>query len=363
MFAVSKGGGLLLITFSSVSKTYEDGTDALTSLDFDVKEGEFFVLIGPSGCGKTTTMKLINRLIEPTKGEILFHGRKIHTLPIHELRWNIGYVLQQIALFPHMSVAENIAVVPEMRKWDRLRIHRRVDELLEMVGMEPTAYRNRKPAELSGGQQQRVGVARALAADPDLILMDEPFSALDPISRERLQQDIRSLQREIRKTVVFVTHDMDEALALGDRICLMKEGRVVQIDTPEELLLHPEDDFVKQFVGDRKSPWMTAVEVMVDRHSRLVTDEAEADRWTGEEEPLFLRGEGNRFLGRWEGGTLHRDVPILSHDTCLQEALGVFRETECDQLPVLQGEELVGVLSWRSIVEYLEQVDAGGRRS
>ncbi|MFD1394338.1 ABC transporter ATP-binding protein [Kroppenstedtia eburnea] len=348
-----------MITFTSVSKTYEDGTEALKSLDFEVKEGEFFVLIGPSGCGKTTTMKLINRLIEPTEGEILFRGREIHTFQIHELRWNIGYVLQQIALFPHMSVAENIAVVPEMKKWDKPRIHKRVDELLEMVGMEPSTYRNRTPAELSGGQQQRVGVARALAADPDLILMDEPFSALDPISRERLQQDIRRLQREIRKTVVFVTHDMDEALALGDRVCLMKDGRVVQIDAPQELILHPANAFVKKFIGDRKSPWMTAVDVMMDRHSRLVADEAETGRRTGGEEPLFLRGEGNRFLGRWEGGTLHRDVPILSHDTRLREALGVFRETECDQLPVLHGKELVGVLSWRSIVEYLEQADAG----
>lgn len=204
-----------MITFSSVSKRYEDGTQAIRSLDFTIEQGEFFVLIGPSGCGKTTTMKMINRLIEPTDGKILLQDREIHTFDVHELRWNIGYVLQQIALFPHMSIAENIAIVPEMKKWKKRQINERIDSLLDMVGLDPAIYRSRKPAELSGGQQQRVGVVRALAADPEVVLMDEPFSALDPLSREQLQQDIRNLQQKIQKTIVFVTHDMDEAMAMG----------------------------------------------------------------------------------------------------------------------------------------------------
>ncbi|PTX58898.1 osmoprotectant transport system ATP-binding protein [Melghirimyces profundicolus] len=341
-----------MIRLSAVSKTYPDGTEVLKSLDIEVNEGEFFVLIGPSGCGKTTTVKLINRLIEPTEGEILLKGREIHTYNIHELRWNIGYVLQRIALFPHMNVAENIAVVPEMKKWDKPRIRKRVDELLEMVGMDPAAFRDRMPSELSGGQQQRVGVARALAADPDLILMDEPFSALDPISRERLQQDIQNLQREIRKTVVFVTHDMDEAMALGDRVCLMKEGRVVQVDIPQNLILHPADDFVRTFIGDRRSPWLTAVDVMADADSPRIVEERDPKKRKG---PLFLRDERGTFLGRLENETLDPDGPVLSNDTKLRDAVRVFRENRTDWLPVLRGDKLIGVLSHRHIVEYLER--------
>ncbi|CAM4190771.1 ABC transporter ATP-binding protein [Lacicoccus alkaliphilus] len=238
-----------MIEFKNVSKKY--GEDfAVEDVNFKVEEGEFFVIIGPSGCGKTTTLKMINRLIPLTEGYIYFKEQPISEFPLYEMRWDIGYVLQQIALFPHMTIRENIAQVPEMKGWKNKDIDARVDELLEMVGLEPGKFRDRLPGELSGGQKQRVGVIRALAADPPVILMDEPFSALDPISRESLQDDLIELQKKIKKTVVFVTHDIQEALKMGDRICLLNKGRVEQIGTPEAFLTHPENDFVSDFIGD-----------------------------------------------------------------------------------------------------------------
>jgi osmoprotectant transport system ATP-binding protein len=241
-----------MITFKNVTKSYAHETTAVDSISFEINKGEFFVLIGPSGCGKTTTLKMMNRLIPISDGTILIDGKKISDYEINELRWNIGYVLQQIALFPHMTIEENIAVVPEMKGWSAEKIKTRVTELLQMVGLDPATYRSRKPSELSGGEQQRIGVIRALAADPDIILMDEPFSALDPISREKLQDDIISLQKNIQKTIVFVTHDMQEALKLADRICLMKDGKIVQLGTPEEIMNNPANEFVQDFVGSKK---------------------------------------------------------------------------------------------------------------
>lgn len=238
-----------MIQFKNVSKKYGDKT-AVDSLSFDIEEGEIFVLIGPSGCGKTTTLKMINRLIPLTSGYIYFKDRPISDYSVYEMRWDIGYVLQQIALFPHMTIKENIIQVPLMKKWAESDINQCIDELLNMVGMEPEQFKNRKPDELSGGQQQRVGVVRALAADPPVILMDEPFSALDPISREKLQDDLIELQKTIKKTIVFVTHDIQEALKLGDRVCLLKDGHAEQIGTPDEFLTSPKNDFVKDFIGD-----------------------------------------------------------------------------------------------------------------
>ncbi|WP_066072488.1 ABC transporter ATP-binding protein [Neobacillus soli] len=240
-----------MIKFNNVSKRYADGTLAVESLNFEINQGEFFVIIGPSGCGKTTTLKMINRLIPLSDGTIFIKDKKISEYDIHELRWNIGYVLQQIALFPHMTIEENISVVPEMKKWNRDTMRQRARELMEMVGLEPETYLDRKPSELSGGQQQRVGVIRALAADPEIILMDEPFSALDPISREKIQDDMMDLKRNLKKTTVFVTHDMQEALKLADRICIMRDGKVVQIGTPQELVTNPANDFVEEFVGSK----------------------------------------------------------------------------------------------------------------
>ena len=221
---------------------------AVRSLSIDVPRGEIAVLVGPSGCGKTTTLRLINRLIEPTGGRIILDGEDVTHADPDALRRRIGYVIQQIGLFPHMTIADNIATVPQMLGWKE--IDRRVDELLELVGMEPATYRDRYPRELSGGQSQRIGVARALAADPPVLLMDEPFGAIDPITRERLQDEFLRLQGEVQKTVVFVTHDIDEAVKVGDRIALLRTGGILaQYDPPERLLISPADDFVAEFIG------------------------------------------------------------------------------------------------------------------
>lgn len=238
-----------MIKFENVSKVYADGFKAVDSVNFEIPEGEFLVLIGPSGSGKSTTMKMINRMIPHTNGRISIDGNDITKLNPSELRRNIGYVIQQIGLFPHYTIEKNIAIVPELKGWDKEKIKARVKELLIMVDLDPEVYGSRYPKELSGGQQQRVGVARALASDPRVLLMDEPFGALDPITRDQLQDQIISLQRKLKKTIVFVTHDMDEALKLGDRIAIMKDGNLLQIDTPEKILQEPASSFVEEFIG------------------------------------------------------------------------------------------------------------------
>ncbi len=330
IFQQNKGnndkGVVFVIQFNQVSKSYEDGTKAVDSLHLEIKKGEFFVLIGPSGCGKTTTMKMINRLIETTEGSIVIDGKDIQEYNINELRWDIGYVLQQIALFPHMTIAENIAVVPEMRKWSKEKIKARVDELLQMVGLDPDVYRDRMPDELSGGQKQRIGVVRALAANPKIVLMDEPFSALDPLSREQLQKDIVQLQKKIQKTIVFVTHDMQEALSLGDRICIMKEGKVVQLDTPEEIIRNPKNEFVEEFIGNRGRPWY---------EGKSIEDVLPLD------ESMRIEGES------------------LSLHSSLQEALVRLRADEV--VPVEENGRYVGALTSRHIVNYIvEQMKERG---
>lgn len=235
-----------MIEFQHVSKEYGD-QKVLAEYDLSIQDGEFFVLVGPSGSGKTTTLKMINRLIEPTDGDIYFDHKRIIDYDLKELRLRIGYVLQQIALFPNMTVAENIELIPEMKGWKKEERTERTKELLTKVGLSPEEYMNRKPAELSGGEQQRIGILRAIAAKPDIILMDEPFSALDPISKGQLQMLIKELHKELASTIIFVTHDMNEALLLGDRICIMKDGAIVQVDTPEQIRKAPKNDFVAQF--------------------------------------------------------------------------------------------------------------------
>lgn len=258
-----------MIKFEHVSKVYTDGFKAVDSVSFEVPEGEFLVLIGPSGSGKSTTMKMINRMIPHTNGTISIDGKDITKLNPSELRRNIGYVIQQIGLFPHYTIEKNIAIVPELKGWDKEKIKARVKELLIMVDLDPEVYGSRYPKELSGGQQQRVGVARALASDPRVLLMDEPFGALDPITRDQLQDQLITLQRKLKKTIVFVTHDMDEALKLGDRIAIMKDGNLLQIDTPEKILQEPASNFVEEFIGkDRiiQNPeLMPVVSVMTTR--------------------------------------------------------------------------------------------------
>jgi osmoprotectant transport system ATP-binding protein len=256
-----------LIRLESVRKQYPNGAVAVRDLTLDVLDGEVTILVGPSGCGKTTILRMINRLIEPTSGKIFLDGTDIaHTDPV-ELRRGIGYVIQQIGLFPHQTISHNIGTVPRLLGWDRARVAKRVDELMELVGLDPDQFRDEYPSELSGGQRQRVGVARALAADPPVLLMDEPFGAIDPVTRARLQDEFHRLQSELRKTVVFVTHDIDEAVKLGDRIALLNVGGVLeQYDSPAQLLGHPATDFVTSFVGgDRALKRLKVTPIDVDQ--------------------------------------------------------------------------------------------------
>lgn len=237
-----------MLEFKSVSKVYAGGKKAVDNLDLHINAGEFIVFIGPSGCGKTTTMKMINRLVKPTEGKILINGENIMEKNIVQLRRSIGYVIQQIGLFPHMTIRENISLVPRLMKKSVEERNNRADELIELVNM-PKEFLDRYPHELSGGQQQRIGVLRALAANPPLILMDEPFGALDPITRDSLQAEFKHLQRSLGKTIIFVTHDMDEAIKLADRIVIMKDGKIVQMGTPDEILRNPANEFVEDFIG------------------------------------------------------------------------------------------------------------------
>jgi osmoprotectant transport system ATP-binding protein len=241
-----------VVAFEHVTKRYggPDTSPAVTNLTLTIPAGEVCVLVGPSGCGKTTTMKMVNRLIEPSSGRITIDGEDIMSLRAVDLRRRIGYVIQQIGLFPHLTIGDNVAVVPNLLRWKPSRARDRVDELLNLVGLEPAAYRDRYPNELSGGERQRVGVARALAADPPVMLMDEPFGAVDPIRRDRLQNEFLRLQQQVRKTIIFVTHDVDEAIKMGDRIAILQRGGILaQYDTPAAILANPASDFVERFVG------------------------------------------------------------------------------------------------------------------
>ena len=250
----TKGQGMqtaeTMIHLENLTKVFPAQDEpAVDDLSMEIYEGEIVVLVGPSGCGKTTTMKMINRIIEPTSGRIFLQGEDVTKVNPDNLRRRIGYVIQQIGLFPHMTIADNIATVPRMLGWDNKRTSDRIDELLETVGID-LSYRDRYPKELSGGQRQRIGVARAMAADPPVLLMDEPFGAIDPITRDRLQDEFLRLQQEIRKTIVFVTHDIDEAIKMGDRIAILRtQSRIAQYDTPEKILTDPADDFVADFIG------------------------------------------------------------------------------------------------------------------
>jgi len=251
----NRGERKVAIRLEKLSKTFPvQDEPAVKELSMDIYEGEIVVLVGPSGCGKTTTMKMINRIIEPSSGRIYISGEDVTDANPDQLRRSIGYVIQQIGLFPHMTIADNIATVPRMLGWDKERVSSRVDELLETVHL-PTSYRDRYPKELSGGQRQRIGVARAMAADPPIMLMDEPFGAVDPITRERLQDEFLGLQQEVlQKTIVFVTHDIDEAVKLGDRIAILRDqSEIAQYDTPETILTDPTDDYVEDFIGSGAS--------------------------------------------------------------------------------------------------------------
>lgn len=242
-----------MIKYDNVSLCCTTNGPILEDLNFEIEEGEFFVLVGPSGSGKTTTLKLINRLIEQTDGDIYFENKRLKDYNLRELRLETGYVLQQIALFPNLTVEENIALIPEMKNFDKKAIKEKTSELLRKVGLEPKHYLNRLPKDLSGGEKQRIGILRAIIANPKVLLMDEPFSALDPISKAQLQDLIKELHDEYKMTTVFVTHDMDEAMKLANRICILKNGRIVQLDTPDNIRNNPADDFVREFFNTKEA--------------------------------------------------------------------------------------------------------------
>jgi len=379
-----------MIQLNSVNKTYADGHQVLKNLNLSINEGEITVLIGPSGCGKTTTMKLINRLITPSSGTISIRNNNIAQMDAIKLRRTIGYVIQNIGLFPHMTIAQNVAVVPRLLKWEKAAIEARVDELLNMVGLNPTIYRDRYPSELSGGQQQRVGVIRALAANPMVILMDEPFSALDPISREQLQDELVRLQQEIKTTIVFVTHDMDEAIKIADTIVIMKDGEIVQSGTPEQILRHPANDFVKSFIGAKRMQSMAA-EPMVD--DVIVENPAIIHPSRGlayalklmekrKVDSLLVVDNNNQLLGRVsiyqildylkQETKLVSDVmmPIkhsVSVGTSLSAALNVMNEHQLPNLPVIRNQrEFIGLITRGSVISLITDlyaVDATGGES
>lgn len=303
-----RGGAARVIRLQDVTRRYGDFT-AVDRLSFEVDSGEVCVLIGPSGCGKTTTLRMINRLIEPTSGRIFIDGQDSSLTRPEKLRQSIGYAIQSVGLFPHMTVAANIGVVPELLHWDRDRTRERCMELLRLVGLPPEEYAGKYPSQLSGGEAQRIGVARALAADPPMLLMDEPFGAVDPLTRERLQAQFDRIQKGLRKTVILVTHDLDEAIRLADRVLIMDAGRLVQYDTPETILSHPANRFVHDFVGsDRALKRLSRIAVggfvgQVSSVSETATV-AEAVEACGDRRWVWVVDADNRLAGWIDARTL-----------------------------------------------------------
>lgn len=305
-----------MVEFQDVSKVYPDGTSAVDGLNLEIEKGEFVVLIGPSGCGKTTSLKMINRLEDSSAGRILVGGRDITKVDAVTLRRGIGYVVQDIALMPHLSVAENIATVPRLLGWDKKRCRKRVDELLSMAGLEPAVYRYRLPDQLSGGQKQRIGVLRALAADPDVILMDEPFGALDPLSREKLQAELIEIQSRMKKTIIFVTHDMDEALKLGDKVVIMRRGKIEQMGTPGEVQAAPVNDFVRNFLGeDRLSqimPDSPVTSLIEEPYLEILPKEKASDVLEKMEDMSLESCQVIDAEGRWKGMAVMKATKIVA---------------------------------------------------
>ncbi|MEV0390571.1 ATP-binding cassette domain-containing protein [Nonomuraea sp. NPDC050643] len=367
-----------------MTKRFPGGGDpAVQELDLNIPAGEIVVLLGPSGCGKTTTMRMINRLDEPTSGDILIGGRNSHDIDPDRLRRHIGYVIQQAGLFPHMTVAANIAQVPKMLGWDRDRIAGRVDELLTLVGLEPETYRGAYPRRLSGGQQQRVGVARALAADPPVLLMDEPFGALDPITRERLQDELLRLQDDLAKTIVFVTHDVDEALKIGDHIAIMQRpGHIVQYAQPAEILTNPASEYVEQFLGAGSSMRLLRLtkvgDIDLDPIPYASEDTDAQDllaRLERDGHGYAVIADGMRRPLRWvTPETLEgRHGPVgaagdpvtasIGHRKTLQEAMEALLNADTDLVPVIGRRQVyVGALSLSSVQNAIQAIKDRERR-
>ncbi len=372
-----------MITLENVTKIYPGQAEpAVEDLSLVVPEGQICVLVGPSGCGKTTTMKMVNRLIEPTSGKIYVEERDVTQMDPIQLRRSIGYVIQEIGLFPHMTIAENIGTVPKLVGWEQARIDRRVDELLGIMGMDAAEFRDRYPRELSGGQRQRIGVARAMATDPPVMLMDEPFGAIDPITRDRLQHEFLRLQQKIHKTIIFVTHDINEAIKMGDKIAIMNVGGVLeQYGSPGEILSHPNNEFVEDFVGaDRtlKQLNLVRVEEVMDAHPSLVLDTQtvrEARRFMDEKglEYVYATGADRKLKGYlditdlegeegWVDEFVKPAAVSIQMGTSLRDALSQLIASDYQNACVVDEEERVrGLIDLAMIQEALSHREEQSR--
>ncbi|WP_350298891.1 betaine/proline/choline family ABC transporter ATP-binding protein [Peribacillus frigoritolerans] len=363
-----------MLKIENVSKIYKGGKKAVKNISLDIKKGEFICFIGPSGCGKTTTMKMINRLIEPSEGKILINGENIMDKDPVELRRQIGYVIQQIGLFPHMTILENITLVPKLLKWDEQKKKERAMELLKLVDMGPE-YLERYPYELSGGQQQRIGVLRALASNPPLILMDEPFGALDPITRDALQEEFKNLQRTLDKTIVFVTHDMDEAIKLADRIVILKAGEIVQVGTPDEILRNPANEFVEEFIGKDRllqtRPNVELVEQIMSRNPISITEEKSltdaitimrekrVDSLLVVDEQNVLKGfvdvetiSEYRKKAKFISEVINTEIYSVKQDTLIRDSVQKILKRGFKYVPVVdQNKHLVGIVTRATLVD------------
>ncbi|TKH07456.1 betaine/proline/choline family ABC transporter ATP-binding protein [Peribacillus simplex] len=363
-----------MLKIENVSKIYKGGKKAVKNISLDIKKGEFICFIGPSGCGKTTTMKMINRLIEPSEGKILINGENIMDKDPVELRRQIGYVIQQIGLFPHMTILENITLVPKLLKWNEQKKKERALELLKLVDMGPE-YLERYPYELSGGQQQRIGVLRALASNPPLILMDEPFGALDPITRDALQEEFKNLQRTLDKTIVFVTHDMDEAIKLADRIVILKAGEIVQVGTPDEILRNPANEFVEEFIGKDRllqtRPDVELVEQIMSRNPISITEEKSltdaitimrekrVDSLLVVDEQNVLKGfvdvetiSEYRKKAKFISEVINTEVYSVKQDTLIRDSVQKILKRGFKYVPVVdQNKHLVGIVTRATLVD------------
>ncbi|CAN5721167.1 betaine/proline/choline family ABC transporter ATP-binding protein [soil metagenome] len=374
-----------MIRLEELTKRYPGQPEpAVDHITMDIPEGEIVVLVGPSGCGKTTTLKMINRVIEPTSGRIFLEGSDVTDADPDQLRRRIGYVIQQIGLFPHMTIADNIGVVPGLLGWDKRRIGARVDELLELVGMEPSEYRSRYPKELSGGQRQRVGVARALGGDPPVMLMDEPFGAIDPITRDRLQNEFLRIQAEMHKTIVFVTHDIDEAVKLGDRIAILDDRSLIaQYDTPETILTSPADEFVEDFIGSgaalKRLNLSRVRDVELDQWAVAGLDEAQAvlrRKLAESEQGSLLLVDAERRPVRWvnarhltrEAQSLERiglpATAVVEPHATLQDALAEMVTSRVGCAIVVDGRgTYLGVVDMGTVMRAVEEMRATARES
>ncbi len=364
-----------MLEFNNITKVFKNQR-VINNTNFTVNDGEFIVIVGPSGCGKTTTLKMINRLIAPTSGTILLDGKDIMKQDVIKLRRNMGYVIQQTGLLPHLTVSENIGLLPRLEKWPEEKITKRITELLKMIKMDPEKFQDRYPCELSGGQQQRIGVARALSTNPDIILMDEPFSALDPISRGQLQDQMFDLQQDLKKTIIFVTHDMDEAIKLGDRICIMNGGNILQFDTPEEILKNPANEFVKEFIGKNRiwqePEFIKAKDIMITEPTKITgsrtviqavgimkSNKVDSLLIVNKEDKLegiiTLKDIGINQIGSTKvEAIMGRDIKTVNINDSLVDILTLMNELNIGYVPVVDdNSELVGLITRSSLLGVL----------